>query len=73
MESSSTDTQQKVSRGYIGRQIDYWSKIDCIDCELSGYSRKYGSPTALDDALGMNSNYTFKALYLLRKSLNSSK
>ncbi len=73
MESSSTDTQQKVSRGYIGRQIDYWSKIDCIDCELSGYSKKYKSQTDLDDALGINANYTFHTLSLLRKSLSNSK
>jgi hypothetical protein len=70
MESSSTDTQQKVSRGYIGRQIDYWSKIDCIDCELSGYSIKYQTPSDLNDALGVPDKYIGNSLSLLRMSLN---
>lgn len=72
MESSSTDTPQRISRGYIGRQIDYWSKIDCIDCTLSGHSIKYPRPSDLNDALGLNTNYIYNLLHLLRKSLNKS-
>ena len=71
MESSSTDTQQKVSRGYVERQLDYWSRMDCIDCELSGFSLKYPSVVELNDALGVNSRYVKDSLYLLRKSLTN--
>ena len=73
MESSSTDTQLKVSRGFVGRQLDYWSKIDCIDKELSGLSVKYFTNPALHDGLGLNDNYLHNLLYLLRKGLNKSK
>ena len=72
MESSSTDTQLKVSRGFVGRQLDYWSKIDCIDSELSGYSLKYSKLSELLDSLGVHDGYMRDALYLFRKGLNTT-
>jgi hypothetical protein len=73
MENSTTDTLPKPNRGFIGRHVDYWSKIDCIESELSGYAMKYPKPIELDDALGIGTNYTFDLFYKLRKSLNKSK
>ena len=72
MESSSTDTPLKTSRGFVGRQLDYWSKIDCIDSELSGYSLKYPDLSDLQDSLGVNDAYIRRSLHLLRKSLNKT-
>ena len=74
METTTTDTPySRVSRSYVGDHIDYWSTIDCVDCELSGYSLKYKRPIDLDDALGVNTNYTFHVLRLLRNNLSNSK
>lgn len=70
MESSSTDTQQKVSRRFVRRHIDFWAKLDCIDCELSGYSIKYPKPIELLDALGANDALIKKMTHYLRKNFN---
>jgi hypothetical protein len=70
MESSFTDTQQKVNRRFICRHINFWAKVDCIDCELSGYSMKYGKPAELLDALGADDALIKKMTHYLRKNLN---
>jgi len=72
MESSTTDTQQSPDRGFIERHVDYWSKIDKIECELYGMPMKYFNLQDLHDGLGVNDSYSRNLLSLLRKRLSNA-
>ena len=69
MESSFIDTPQTVNRHFIARHVEYWSKIDDIDCELSGMSAKYNKLVDLHDAMGVGDRYTRNIAHKLRKRL----
>ena len=73
MESSFIDTPQSPDRGFIERHVNYWSKIDKIECELYGMPKKYFNLQDLHDGLGVNDAYSRNILVLLRKRLSNAR
>jgi DNA-directed RNA polymerase subunit N (RpoN/RPB10) len=68
MENTPTDTQQNDSSSW---EVAYWSRIDCIEAELSGTPVSYSSPKEMMDALGVSEGYCRKILFKLRKRLGT--
>lgn len=66
MENISTDTQCARASGC---EIDYWLKIDEMDCALSGRSLQYVDNDDVSDHLGTGRNLINDILYRVRRKL----
>lgn len=66
MDNTPTDTQSNRAKQW---EVDYWSKIDRTDMELSGLPLKYHTSVEMSDSLGIEDHADFKLLHEIRKRL----